>query len=94
MEQLTVSLDDGAKFDRCLEEGLPEDGNVELIIKEAGTESGQPIVMLTWTVMLPSGAFRRVQAVTTTRLLAMAGMAVAGHHERITGECLIPRVHN
>ena len=90
MEQVRV-LHSAQRFDECLDAGLPEQGDVEIILKENGTQSGLPIVMLTWTARMPDGSTHRVQATTTSRLFVTAGMAIAGHHERLTGEVLIPR---
>lgn len=75
MEQLKIKINDIARFDAIIEHSLPECGDLEVITKDAGTESGRGIVMVTFTVRLPDGAWGRAQAVTSMRLFR--GMATS-----------------
>lgn len=69
MELLRVLLED-RDFDRIVHTGLPENGDLKIALKRRGTVEGRPMVAFGFTVTLPDGTTRPVQAVTTLRLLA------------------------
>lgn len=82
-ETLDITLDDGTgqAYDEALRETtLPEGADLRIITKDRATQGGRPAVMVTFTVHLPDGSRRRVQAVTTARLFLMAAAAVRGRY--------------
>ena len=88
MENIKVTHND-LQFDFLVRRGLPEGGDMEITIKENATQGGRPCAVITWSVQLPNGKTAIAQAVVPTRLLVMAGAAVASHHEHLTGEKLL-----
>lgn len=88
MEKIEVTHND-VQFDLLVHKGLPEGGDMAVTIKENATKDGRPCAVITWTAQLPNGKLVQVQAVVPTRLFVMAGVAVAGIHERLTGEKLL-----
>jgi hypothetical protein len=74
MESISLVLDpdgSGRVFDELLHRSgaLPEVGDLKIVTKNKGTESGKPIAVLAFSVVLPSGRPQLVQAVTTVALL-------------------------
>ena len=71
MEVIKHQLDDGTgrAFDDALKDTLPDGGDLQIITKDAGTVNGNPVAILTFTVELPDGTFRKAQTVTTVALL-------------------------
>lgn len=73
-ESVDIKFDAAELFDRYMKENrqahLPECGDLEIVVKPGGMESGRSAVMITFTVMV-KGKRKRVQAVTTLRLLGM-----------------------
>jgi len=70
-EHIAIVPDDGSgrAFDTLLKApGLLKDmGDLHVVVKANGTRQGRPIVMLTFTVVLPDGTRAPVQTVTTLR---------------------------
>lgn len=82
-EKLRLILDQdgrGREFDEWLGGTLPDLGDPVFVTKSNGTEGGQPIVMITFTVRCPDGSFRRAQTVMTARLFLQAAEGVLGAH--------------
>lgn len=83
MEKAEIYLSNADRFDAMLKENrnenLPECGDLELITKDGGMLSGLPIAMLTFTVM-DGDKRRRVQAVTSCRMLQAFGAAIHGRY--------------
>jgi len=79
MEHLHITFDSGGgkEFDKALKGTLPDGGDLKVITKERATAKGEPGVIITFTVQLPDGTIKRVQTVTTARLFANAGLAIA-----------------
>lgn len=79
MEPLRFIPNGAARFDQLMEEnrteGLPECGDLEIVVKPGGMQSGRSCVMVSFTVD-DNGKKRRVQAVTTLALLAMIAPAL------------------
>lgn len=75
METIQVTLDNKAAFDQAVHahESLSERGDLEIITVDRGTETGEPIAVITFSVRLPdnTGGYR-AQAVTTVRALNAA----------------------
>lgn len=67
MEHLQTKLNDVERFDEVIRNSLPDGGDMEIVTKDAGMESGRGIVMVTFTVRCPDGSLRRAQSVTTMR---------------------------
>ena len=79
METLDIVLDqehDGKDYDAVLKDTLPECGDMKVIVKHGAMKSGASAVMVTFTVQLPDGSKKRVQAVTTASLFIQAGILV------------------
>lgn len=80
MESIRVVLDDAAQFDAAVHGTMPECGDLALIAKSNGTVKGAPVVVVTFTVVLPDGTKARAQAVTTLRALVLGVRALAVGH--------------
>ena len=81
MENLDIVLDsdyDGKDYDAVLSDTLPECGDMKTIVKHGAMTSGKSAVMVTFTVQLPDGTTKRVQAVTSANLFIQAGNLVKG----------------
>lgn len=72
MTGINIAFDDGL-FDVLLAEnraaGLPECGDLRVVVKSNATRAGNSAAMVTFTVMV-DGEPKRVQAVTTLALFA------------------------
>lgn len=78
-----VSVHDNADlFHRRVREGLPEGEDLEVVVHPTGTASGRPAVVIGWSVRLPDGTVRRVQAVTTAACFLTTAAFVRGVVER------------
>ena len=88
-ESLTIKLDEdlGKSFDEAVHApgGLCDHGDLKIIIKNKGTNLGNPIACLTFTVDLPDGTKARAQTVTTVRNLVNAGVLLEGHFKHFEG---------
>lgn len=60
---------DGPAFDKAVHGGMPDAGDLQIIVKEEATIGGNPAVCLTFTSQLPTGELRGSQTVTTLRCL-------------------------
>jgi len=65
-----------AKFGHRMSEMLPDDGDCQLITLRRGTESGRPIVMITFQVDVGDGVLQRAQTVVTMREFLAAADAM------------------
>jgi hypothetical protein len=81
MEALSIQFDDAA-FDEIVRNSLPEGGDIAFTVKDRGTVSGKPCVVISWTAQLPDGTHARVQAVTTADLIISAAAALRGRTEQ------------
>jgi hypothetical protein len=81
MEQLKVKLNDVGRFDDVIKNSLPDGGDMEIITKDAGMESGRGIVMITFTVALRDGTLARAQSVTTMRNFRAIANAIASTYD-------------
>lgn len=63
MEQLNIRLDNPEAYDAVLKDSLPECADLTIITKHGAMQSGKAAVMITFTVHLPDGNIKRVQAV-------------------------------
>lgn len=80
MESLIINLDNTAAFDDLVHNSLKQASPITVCTKPDATESGRAGVVVSFLVEMPSGEVVRVQAVTTVRLFANAGRAVASRH--------------
>ena len=89
MEAIHVELSD-EKFDLAVHgspEGppsLPEGGDLAVYVKRGATKRGNAAAVITFTVQVPGGAFRRAQCVTTVAnllgaLAILRGWTEGGH---------------
>lgn len=76
MEALRTKLNDVDRFDEVIRTSLPDCGDMEIITKDAGMQSGRGIVMITFSVQLPDGTMARAQSVTTMRMFRAIALAV------------------
>ena len=76
MEHVSIAINQPAEFDDAVYNALPEGGDLKIITKDNATAEGNPAVVLTFTVQIPSGERKRAQSVTTLRafLAAAAGL--------------------
>ena len=70
-------------FDRLVHTGLPECGDLMIAVKERATVEGNPGVVIAFTVTLPDGTRKPVQAVTTLRNMLTVLGGLTGYAERI-----------
>ncbi len=82
MEKLTIMLDDGTgvAFDAALQAGMPSGGDMTVITKDDGTKSGRPVVLVTFSVKLPTGNIVMAQEVTTVRNFIMAAKSIEARY--------------
>lgn len=86
MEGLHIEIS-AEKFDAAVHgppEGVPslaEAGDLAIYVKRHATKNGNAMAVITFTVQLPNGTLRRVQAVTTTALLSSALSILRGWEE-------------
>lgn len=86
MEMLTVALD-ARQFDEAVhgppdgQPSLPEAGDLAIYVKRNATQGGNAAAVVTFTVQLPNGSFRRVQSVTTVANLINALTILNGWHD-------------
>lgn len=76
MEALKIKLNNVKRFDEIIKASLPEDGDMEIITKDAGMVTGRGIVMVTFTVRLPDGTKARAQSVTSLRMFKSMADAI------------------
>lgn len=81
MEVIRLELDDGSgeKFDAALRGTLKDAADLAIITKDAGTEEGNPIAMLTFSVQIGGGdeaRMARVQTVCSVKHLISVGKAL------------------
>lgn len=89
MENLVIKLNDVELYDAVIADSLPECGDLAVITKDGGMESGAAGAVITFTVQLPDGTIGRAQAATTVRLLISLGAALSGRYGDASGEALI-----
>lgn len=87
MEMLILSFDPD-RYDAVVKGSLPENGDLEIVIKPRATVNGYPMVAVTFTVQLPDGSLRRAQAVTTLR--AFEGVFSCIRGARAAGRLMEP----
>lgn len=82
MESISIILDDGTgkEYDAALKGTLPECGDLKFITKDKGTQSGNPIVLIAFTVQLPDGTMARAQAATTAKCIDGLAKALRGKY--------------
>lgn len=85
MERVAVIIDNGSglAYDAALMDTLPECADLTLITKDGAMESGAPGIMVTFTVRLPDGSLRRVQAVTSLRVFLAAVKAIKAKYGEV-----------
>lgn len=81
MEVLNIKLNDIDRFDEVISNSLLEGGDLEIVTKDAGMESGRACVMLTFTVALPDGSRARAQSVTTMRMFRAIANAIVSSYD-------------
>lgn len=81
MEILDLKLNGIDRFDEVLKDSLPDNGDLEVITKDAGMVSGRGIVMFTFTVALPDGTVRRAQTVTSMRMFRAIANAIVSTYD-------------
>ena len=69
-----------SRFGHRLSEMLPDDGSPEVITLRRGTESGRPIVMITFQVDVGDGVLQRAQTVLTMREFVAAADAMRARY--------------
>jgi hypothetical protein len=76
----------GSEFDKAIRgpDVLPECGDLRIVTKNQGTQSGRAIACITFTVTLPDGTRARAQTVNTVRNLANALRVLAAVYPRET----------
>lgn len=80
MEQLSARLGDVELFDQLNQTGLLDGGDLMIVTKDAGTVSGKPAIMLTFSVQLPNGRLTVARTVTTLYLLSNAVRALEARY--------------
>jgi hypothetical protein len=80
MERLSCKLS-ADEYDRAVRGGLQECGDLALYVKPDATYGGRAGVVITFTVELPDGSCRRVQAVTTVALFEEAAAVMRAWRE-------------
>lgn len=75
MEAVRILLQD-RDFDRIVHTGLPEAGDLAFALKRRGTTCGKAVVAIGFTVQLPDGTTKPVQAVTTLANFTTAARAL------------------
>lgn len=80
MENLRLVLGNDKMFDELVHGGLPQASDMTICTKDNGTQSGKPCVVVSFTVQMPDGTFKQVQAVTTVRLLVGFYSAMKGRY--------------
>ena len=87
MEHSSIILDDGTgkEFDaRVRGPGILQDGaDLIVVTKDHGTEEGRPVVLLTFTVMLPDGMVAKAQTVITGRIFQAIAAGIHGKYGNI-----------
>lgn len=81
METLNILIDQPDDFDKVLKDSLPECGDLVVITKHDAMQSGAAGVMITFTVKLPDGTFKRVQAVTSMKLFRSVTQIFLGTYD-------------
>ena len=83
MEHVKLELN-GEKFDKAIHGGLdglrvlPECGDLQAFVKPNATVGGKPMVVFTFTVVLPDGTRARAQATTTLAIFDLMRQGVQG----------------
>lgn len=80
MEAISVILDNSEEFDKAVQGGLPDAGDVRMISKSGLTREGNPGVVITFTVQLPDQELAQAKSVVTLRQFLMAAAALRGRH--------------
>ena len=78
--QISIAIDKPAEYDAAVHGGLPEAGDLRIITKRNGTQEGRPVAVLTFSVQMPDGSLKPVQAAVTVRNLVAALGALRGAH--------------
>lgn len=82
MESVRMLFND-ADFDRIVHDGLPEGCDLTIATKEHATANGKAAVVISWTVSLPDGSIRSVQAVTTLGMMLTILGGIRGYAKRV-----------
>lgn len=80
MDMVNVLLNNLEVFDKSVQGGLRDGGDLTMITLDDGTEGHRPAVCLTFTVQLPDGTLSRAQIVVTGRNFAMMAAAFRGRY--------------
>jgi len=82
MDSSAVVLDDGSgrEFDAAKRGTLKDGGNLRVITKDAGTEAGNPIAMLTFTVGIGQDRTARAQTVVSVKMFLAAAKILAAKY--------------
>lgn len=88
MEGTAVLLDDGSgkEFDAALRGTLKDGGNLRLITKDVGTDDGNPIAMLTFTVGIGADRTARAQTVVSVKMFLAAAKILAGKYPDVEAQ--------
>ncbi len=81
MEQLKLKTNNVERFDEVIRDSLRDCGDMEIVTKDAGMQSGRGIVMVTFTVELPDGTLRRAQSVTSMRMFRAIAHAIVATYD-------------
>ena len=81
METIGLIFDDGSgkEFEKALRGTLKDGADLKIIMKDAGTEEGNPVALLAFSVQIGGGEsarLARVQTVCSARHLIAVGKAL------------------
>lgn len=80
MEKISVLMGQPEEFDKAVHEGLPEGGDIRIVVKEGAMVSGAHGIVITWTVQLPDGEIKTAQATTSLRTFAAAAQLLRARY--------------
>lgn len=77
---ITILLDDHEVYDRVIKNSIPDEGDLTLVTKDHGMQSGRAIAMLTFHVHTPDGERKVAQTVVSVRILMTMLAALKGRY--------------
>jgi hypothetical protein len=82
MEGVRIRLNDPDLFDGLCrgKDSLPSGDDFTLVTKDIGTDQGNPVALLAFTVQLPDGSLKIAQYTLTGRLFAQMAVAMRGRY--------------
>jgi len=81
MEKVRLLLNDVAEYDKVIANSLPEGGDLRIITKDVGMESGRASALFCFTVQLPDGTKATAQAAVTVNTLQTLAAGLNGRYE-------------